>query len=552
MFRRSKREGDLDARIAQLSTRQSRVGGDLSANGAPSSEVLETAAAATDAGPPSEGRPGEEWPIEERLAAARDELSARLGAQVRPDRRALLSRGDLAKIVDAAVQAYFVRHAIAADPPARRDLITDIVQRLLLPRRGQRHRLNPHKVAVENAIGQIQPLILPLLSSAQVAEMPRPALEAQLTDMVPGLLAEAKIQLNAAEQRELVAMLVADTVGLGPLDRLLADDAISDIMVYGPKQVLLERRGKTELTDHDFRDERHLTSVCSKIAARLGHQLDETQPLVAGHLLDGSRVKIMVPPLTMSGPAIAIRKPPKNAITLDSMAAAGSLSSGMAALLKIATRIRLNILISGVGSAGKTTLLNALCGTIDGGDRVVTIEDAAELSMPQPHVLQLASHGDLPIADLLRDALPWQRDRVIIGECRDLETLDFMASQEGVMTTLNALSPIDALRRLEWMTNGAVPPRAARSRIASAVDLICHIERQRDGQRRVSRIAEVVGAKGDEFETQDLFTYEVEGDGADGLLRGAFRPSGLRPAFVPRAARYGLDRALLEAAGCGP
>jgi len=373
-------EGGLDARIAELSARRSKVDG---ANGLANAPLPEKMVAPV---PVVE----QESPIEERLAIAREELSARLGAEIRPERRALLSRGDLAKIVDAAVQAYFVRHAIDANPLARRDLVTDIMQTLLTPGGGDgANRRNPHKAAIEAAKAQIQPLVLEHMDVAAAAEMPRPAFEAQLTGWVKELLAETKIQLNFTEQRELVESLIADMLGLGPLEPLIADETVSDIMVNGPKQIYVERRGKLELTDVQFRDDQHLMNICTKIVTRIGRRIDETRPLVDARLPDGSRVNIIIPPLAIDGASISIRKFSKKTITLDTMATSASISPAMATMLKIAARCRLNILISGGTGSGKTTLLNALSRMIDSAERTVTIEDAAELQLQQPHVVRL-------------------------------------------------------------------------------------------------------------------------------------------------------------------
>jgi pilus assembly protein CpaF len=544
-------EGGLDARIAELSARRAKVDGASGLANAPLPEKMVAPVPVME----------QESPIEERLAIAREELSARLGAEIRPERRALLSRGDLAKIVDAAVQAYFVRHAIEANPLARRDLVTDIMQTLLTPGGGDgANRRNPHKAAIEAAKAQIQPLVLEHMDVAAAAEMPRPAFEAQLTGWVKELLAETKIQLNFTEQRELVESLIADMLGLGPLEPLIADETVSDIMVNGPKQIYVERRGKLELTDVQFRDDQHLMNICTKIVTRIGRRIDESRPLVDARLPDGSRVNIIIPPLAIDGASISIRKFSKKTITLDTMAASGSISPPMATLLKIAARCRLNILISGGTGSGKTTLLNALSRMIDSAERTVTIEDAAELQLQQPHVVRLETRtanlegtGEITMRDLLKNALRMRPDRIIIGECRGEEALDMLQAMntghDGSMSTIHANNPREALTRLEnmiGMSGITLPSKAMRTQIASAVHLIAQVNRMRDGFRRVTQLTEVVGMEGDIITTQDLFTFQFQGEGADGKLRGAFQPSGIRPAFLPRAEYFGLDRALLE------
>src|SRR5258708_1912873 len=254
------------------------------------------------------------WRRPARPAVARGELGARLGQEIRPERRALLTRGDLAKIVDAAVQAYFVRHQMDANPLARRDLITDILQTLIAPEGGDTKGRNPHKAAIEAAKAQIQPLVLEHMDVGAAAEMPRPAFEAQLTGWVKELLAETKIQLNFTEQRELVESLIADMLGLGPLEPLIADETVSDIMVNGPKQAYVERRGKPDPTEVIFRDNGHLMNICTKIVTRIGRRIDESRPLVDARLPDGSRVNIIIPPLAIDGASVSIRKFSKKSI----------------------------------------------------------------------------------------------------------------------------------------------------------------------------------------------------------------------------------------------
>src|SRR5580700_8428950 len=306
----------LDARIAGLSRGRARVDGE-----APG-ETAETSAAA--AAP--KVAPGA--PMEEHLAVAREELIARLAAEIKPQRRKMLSRSDLTKLVSGAVQAYFVRHAIEANPLSRRDLVTDVMQALIAPDPTPSEALTgtmrpQHRAAVEAAKAQIQPLVLEHMDVAAAAEMPRAAFEAQLTGWVKELLAETKIQLNFVEQRELVESLVADMLGLGPLEPLIADETVTDIMVNGPKQVYVERRGKLELTDVHFRDDQHLMNVATKIVTRVGRRIDEARPLVDARLPDGSRVNIIIPPLALDGASISIRKFSKKSITLDTMAAGG-------------------------------------------------------------------------------------------------------------------------------------------------------------------------------------------------------------------------------------
>ncbi|MGA8399145.1 MAG: ATPase, T2SS/T4P/T4SS family [Stellaceae bacterium] len=503
--------------------------------------------------------------LEDKLEGAKAQLIARLSSEIRPERRSLLSRGELAKLVDAAVQAHFVRNSINADPLARRDLVTTILQDLLNPvapdPEALGHRRMPHRALVDAAKAQIQPMVLEHMDVAAAAEMPRAAFEAQLTGWVKELLAETKIQLNFAEQRELVESLIADMLGLGPLEPLMADETITDIMVNGARQVYVERRGKLELADVQFRDDHHVMNIATKIVSRIGRRIDEAKPLVDARLEDGSRVNIIIPPLALDGPSISIRKFSKKTITLDIMAQNGSISADMATVLKIASRCRLNILISGGTGSGKTTLLNAMSRMIDAAERTVTIEDAAELQLQQPHVVRLETRppnlegsGEITMRDLLKNALRMRPDRIIIGECRGEEALDMLQAMntghDGSMSTIHANNPREALTRLENMISmGAInlPSKAMRTQIASAIHLICQVSRMRDGARRVTHIVEVVGMEGDIITTQELFTYQFQGETGEGRLRGTFQSSGIRPAFLPRAEYFGLDRALLEA-----
>jgi pilus assembly protein CpaF len=588
LFKRPGAEEGLDARIAGL--RRGRGESDVAEKPAPPPPP-ENVAAPTAPAPPSAPAVPATSPVpanppapvaaspqpaasptslQEHLTVAREELVARLSAEIRPERRALLSRSDLAKLVSGAVQAYFVRHAIEANPLARRDLVTDIMQALITTSgpagaagadgsSGVR-QLPGRRAAVEAAKAQIQPLVLEHMDVAAAAEMPRAAFEAQLTGWVKELLVETKIQLNFVEQRELVDSLVADMLGLGPLEPLIADETVNDIMVNGPKQVYVERRGKLELTDVQFRDDQHLMNVATKIVTRVGRRIDEARPLVDARLPDGSRVNIIIPPLALDGASISIRKFSKKSITLDTMAAGGSISPAMATVLKIASRCRLNILISGGTGSGKTTLLNALSRMIDSAERTVTIEDAAELQLQQPHVVRLETRtanlegtGEITMRDLLKNALRMRPDRIIIGECRGEEALDMLQAMntghDGSMSTIHANTPREALTRLENMIGMAginLPSKAVRTQIASAVHMICQVNRMRDGHRRVTHLMEVVGMEGDIITTQELFTYQFQGEGSDGKLRGAFQSSGIRPAFLPRAEYFGLDRALLE------
>ena len=500
-------------------------------------------------------------PTDDPLAAVRAELVSRLSEDISPERRAVLSRRELAQMVGAAAQGYLIRRGINVSPLMRRDLITRIIQDLLTS--PETLAASPRKQweVVESAKEKIQATILDQMDVLTAAQMPRAEFEVNLTNWVKELLAQHRLQLNFVEQRELVRSLIADMLGLGPLEPLMVDETINDIMVNGPNEIYVERHGKIERTDAAFRDEQHLMNVCTKIVTRIGRRIDEAHPLVDARLPDGSRVNIIIPPLALDGAMISVRKFKKKAITLDVMAANGSISSRMAMVLKVAARCRLNILVSGGTGSGKTTLLNALSQMIDSVERTITIEDAAELQIQQPHVGRLETRtaniegtGEVKMRDLLKNALRMRPDRIIIGECRGEEAFDMLQAMntghDGSMSTIHANSPRDALSRLENMIGMAganLPSKAVRTQIASAVQLICQVSRMRDGVRRVTHITEVIGMENDVIITQDLFTFKFQGESIDGKLCGTFESSGIRPAFLSRAEYYGLAQTLLEA-----
>ncbi|WP_296336897.1 CpaF family protein [Reyranella sp.] len=414
---------------------------------------------------------------------------------------------------------------------------------------------------VDQARRAVQPMVMTRIDLAAAVSMPRSELVHQLEGLAAELLAEHRIQLNRPEQTDLVQQLVNDMMGLGPLEPLLADDGITDIMINGPKQIYIERQGKIDLTSVTFEDNAHLLNICNRIVSRIGRRVDESSPICDARLEDGSRVNIIIPPLAIDGPSVSIRKFGKRQIGFDQMAQQGNISPAMATVLRIASRCRLNTVVSGGTGSGKTTMLNALSGMIDNGERVVTIEDAAELRMQQPHVVRLETrpanlegNGEVTMRDLVKNALRMRPDRIILGEVRGPEAIDLLQAMntghDGSMGTLHANRPREALTRLENMvTMGAsnLPPKAIRSQIAGSLQLIVQISRMRDGVRRVTHITEVMGMEGEVVVTQDLFTYEFRGEALDGKLSGAFKSSGLRPHFLPRAAYYGLDKVLMEA-----
>jgi pilus assembly protein CpaF len=415
--------------------------------------------------------------------------------------------------------------------------------------------------SVEDAKLKIQPLVVDRIDIGAAARLDRDELGRQIGELVGEILREERLRLNQREQKDLVELLLDDMLGLGPLEPLLAEETITDIMVNGPYQVYVERKGKLELTDVKFRDNQHVLNICSRIVSQVGRRVDESQPLCDARLLDGSRVNIIIPPLAIDGPSISIRKFSKKGITLDIMAKQRNVSEGMAKVMKIAARSRLNILISGGTGSGKTTLLNAMSQLIDVGERIVTIEDAAELQLQQPHVVRLETRppnlegvGEINMRDLVKNSLRMRPDRIILGEVRGPEALDMLQAMntghDGSLGTIHANRPREALTRLENMIGMAsvnLPAKAVRTQISSAIDMIVQVSRMRDGMRRITHIMEVVGMEGDVITTQDLYTFEFEGEDTQGNIKGNFKSSGLRPHFLPKASYFGLDRALMEA-----
>nr|WP_240953465.1 CpaF family protein [Sneathiella chinensis] len=408
---------------------------------------------------------------------------------------------------------------------------------------------------------RVQPLLLERIDISAAVTMDRLDLARDISDIVADILVEERIQLNQREQRELIESLMHDMLGLGPLEPLLADEAITDIMVNGPKQVYVEKKGKLTLSECQFRDNAHVLSIASRIVSHVGRRVDESNPLVDARLADGSRVNIIIPPLAIDGPSISIRKFAKQKITLDVMERQGNLSPSAATVLRVAGRCRLNILISGGTGSGKTTMLNAISQLIDPGERIVTIEDAAELQLQQPHVVRLETRsanlegsGEIGMRDLLKNSLRMRPDRIILGEIRGGEAIDMLQAMntghDGSLSTIHANRPREALTRLENMVGMSgvnLPAKAVRTQIASAIDLIVQVSRMRDGVRRVTYISEVVGMEEDIITMQDLFWYEFQGEDKGGRLLGEYKSSGLRPHFAPRAAYYGLDKMLIGA-----
>lgn len=526
------------------------------------------------------------------IALLRDRILPILKEKMPADKAQWLPRGDIAREAKLAAADYITSNKIELNLLDQRDLVTALVNGFLsgVPSRANSpapiplqaanssslgapvaeapplsthdpYARNPSRASVDTAKLKLQPMVLERIDTSAAAKMKREELARDLRGLINELLVETKIQLNASEREELVKQLLDDMLGLGPLEPLLADETISEVMVNGPKQVFIENKGKLVLSDVQFRDNAHVLAVATRIVTAIGRRIDESSPLCDARLMDGSRVNIIIPPLAIDGPTITIRKFSKKKITLDTMLKFNSVSPSMARLLRIAGRCRLNILISGGTGSGKTTLLNALSQMIDHGERVVTIEDAAELQLQQPHVVRLETrppnlegHGEVTMRDLVKNALRMRPDRIIVGETRGGEALDMLQAMntghDGSMSTVHANRPREALMRLEnlvGMASSNLSPRAIRQQIASAVDMIIQVSRMRDGSRRVTYITEITGMEGEVVTMQDLYTCEVTGEAADGKLTVDFKNHGLRPHCLPKAAYFGLEKQLMEA-----
>jgi pilus assembly protein CpaF len=395
------------------------------------------------------------------------------------------------------------------------------------------------------------------LDPAQLADATPEQLQGDIERLISEIADEKHIQINGREQRQLAGELVHDMVGLGPLEPLLDDELITDIMVNGPDKVFVERRGKLMLTPVRFRDRAHAANVAQRIAAAVGRRIDESSPMVDARLADGSRVNIIFPPLALDGACISIRKFARRRITFDTIVSNGSATLQMAKVLRLASAARLNIIISGGTGAGKTTLMNAMSQMIDPGERIVTVEDAAELQLQQPHVVRLETRppnlegkGEITQRELVRNALRMRPDRLIVGEVRGAEAFDMLQAMntghDGSMSTIHANTTRDAVTRIENMVQMGqpnLPLRAIRTQIVSAVDLIIQLERMRDGVRRISQVTEVIGLEGDVVTMNDIFQFEYDGENPDGTIKGRFKVSHIRPAFWSRLQYFNLDRA---------
>ena len=409
----------------------------------------------------------------------------------------------------------------------------------------------------EDIVTELRNTCLARLDPSSVAAMPAERLIMDVERLVSEIATERRFHINAREQHILANELVNDITGLGPLEQLLEDDSIADIMVNGPHRTFIEKAGKVTLSNIHFRDQAHLMNICQRIAAAVGRRIDESSPMVDARLKDGSRVNIVFPPLALEGPYLSIRKFGKKAVDFQQLIRWRALTLPVARVLEIASQARLNIVVSGGTGSGKTTMMNAMSRMIDHGERVITVEDAAELQFQQPHVVRLETRpaslegrGEINQRDLVRNALRMRPDRIIIGEVRGGEAFDMLQAMntghDGSMSTIHSNTTRDALTRIENMVQMGqmgLPAPAIRTQIVGAIDLIVQVERQRDGGRRVTQVTEVCGMEGDVITLNDIFQFEVLGEGQDGKLFGKYHVSRVPPSFLKRLSYFGLDRA---------
>ncbi len=406
----------------------------------------------------------------------------------------------------------------------------------------------------ENLKRRIHGKLVDKLDLTRVGELEGDVLRREIRRVVEHLCDNEETLLNRVERERLVDEVLDETFGLGPLELLLKDSSICDILINGPKNIYVERRGKLEKTSVVFRDNTHLMQIIDRIVSKVGRRVDETSPMVDARLEDGSRVNAIIPPLALDGAVMSIRRFGSNPLKLEDLLNFKAFTPEMVMLLEGAMKARLNMIISGGTGSGKTTLLNTLSSFISNSDRILTIEDAAELQLQQEHVVRLETRppniegkGQVTATDLVRNALRMRPERIIIGECRGPETLDMLQAMntghDGSLTTIHANTPRDAISRMEtliMMAGFEMPIKAMRTQIASAVDIIVQASRLQGGKRRITHITEVVGMEQDTIVMQDIYTYDQDGIDENGVARGRFVATGVRPNFMDRLESSGV------------
>ncbi len=413
----------------------------------------------------------------------------------------------------------------------------------------------PAAVNLQEVKAQVHSKLIASLNLVEARRMPVEQLRAEILRRVDQLLGEQRCPLSMNQKQHLLQEVMDEVFGLGPIEEFLRDSTISDILANGCKQVYIERQGVLKKTSASFRDDNHLVQIIQRIASQVGRRIDESSPMLDARLMDGSRVNAIIPPLALDGPALSIRRFGTIPINIEAMLQTGSLTREMATFLEAGVRCKLNVLISGGTGTGKTTLLNVLSAWIPSHERLVTIEDAAELKLQREHVVRLETRppniegaGEITQRDLLRNSLRMRPDRIIIGEVRGAETLDMLQAMntghEGSMTTVHANNPRDALRRVENMVSMAglnFPVQAIRQQMSSALNLLVHVGRLTGGRRKIVTIAEITGMEGDMICLHYLFQFVQTGIGEDGHAQGYFEACGVRPHVLDRLHAEGID-----------
>ena len=402
---------------------------------------------------------------------------------------------------------------------------------------------------------RIHERLLDLLNLSVLEKTPRENLRAEIRTVVGQLLQQEKRLLTPSQTEQLTEDVLDELLGLGPLEPLLKDHTVNDILINTHNSVYVERQGRLEKTDVHFQDTRHLVRIINKIVAAVGRRVDESQPMVDARLADGSRVNAVIPPLAVDGPLVSIRKFSATPIHMGRLVELNSASAEMAQLLQLIVKCRRNVLISGGTGSGKTTLLNALSSFIDHRERIVTIEDSAELQLQQPHVCRLETRpeniegkGEVTQRDLVKNSLRMRPDRIILGEVRSGEAFDMLQAMntghDGSMTTVHANTPRDALSRIEQMIGMAgldISPRSIRQQIASAINVVVQTERMEDGRRRIISVSEITGMEQDVISMQEVYRFRRRGIDKDGAVRGEFEATGIRPQVLEVVAARGIE-----------
>ncbi|MBU2896685.1 CpaF family protein [Vibrio hepatarius] len=435
--------------------------------------------------------------------------------------------------------------------------------RLKEPAFGNAQNAQPHLDPIREHYQLIHSQVVNALEASVVVKLNPHELESRILALVTDVVATRQLPLGHREVAKVVQQLVDELLGLGPLQPLIDDPSVSDIMVNGPNEVYVEKLGRLHKTAVEFRSEEQLLNLARRIVSKVGRRIDESSPLVDARLEDGSRVNVMIPPLALDGTCISIRKFNHEKLSLSHMAQNDVMCEGMMRLLDTIVRCRLNVLIAGGTGAGKTTLLNAMSFSIPPHERIITIEDAAELQLQQPHVVRAETRSEnaeglaaITQRELVRNALRMRPDRIILGEVRGEEAFEMMQAMntghDGSLSTLHANSPTDALVRVEnmlMMAQSTLPLFALRRQIADTIDIIVQVDRMRDGKRRVVAITEVIGIESDQYVTQDLYHFDITGEDHQGKVLGQYVSACRLPSFVSKAQYYQLDAQLRSAMG---